>query len=88
MTRSANLGFPRIGLNRELKKALESYWKGESDAAALHATAAQLRAVESEEDEIGLEVEMVTRRIRETSAQGYLVYGYKFRPRIARETGR
>lgn len=44
MTRSANLGFPRIGLNRELKKALESYWKGESDAAALHATAAQLRA--------------------------------------------
>ncbi|MEQ9635808.1 MAG: 5-methyltetrahydropteroyltriglutamate--homocysteine S-methyltransferase [Devosia marina] len=44
MTRSANLGFPRIGLNRELKKALESYWKGESDANALHTTAAQLRA--------------------------------------------
>lgn len=44
MTRSANLGFPRIGRNRELKKALESYWKGESDANALHATAAQLRA--------------------------------------------
>jgi len=50
--------------------------------------AAQLTDVESEEVEIGLEVEMVTRRIRETSAQGYLVYGYKFRPRIARETGR
>lgn len=44
MTRSANLGFSRIGLNRELKKALESYWKGESDTAALHATAAGLRA--------------------------------------------
>jgi 5-methyltetrahydropteroyltriglutamate--homocysteine methyltransferase len=44
MTRSANLGFPRIGLHRELKKALESYWKGDSDAAALHATAAELRA--------------------------------------------
>ncbi|WP_323015133.1 5-methyltetrahydropteroyltriglutamate--homocysteine S-methyltransferase [Devosia sp.] len=44
MTRSANLGFPRIGLHRELKKALESYWKGDSDAAALHATAGALRA--------------------------------------------
>lgn len=44
MTRSANLGFPRIGLHRELKKALESYWKGDSDAAALHDTASQLRA--------------------------------------------
>ncbi len=44
MTRSANLGFPRIGLHRELKKALESYWKGTSDAAALHATGKELRA--------------------------------------------
>ncbi len=44
MTRSANLGFPRIGLHRELKKALESYWKGETHAAALHATARDLRA--------------------------------------------
>jgi len=44
MTRSANLGFPRIGLHRELKKALEAFWKGDTDAAALHATAAALRA--------------------------------------------
>ncbi len=44
MTRSANLGFPRIGLNRELKKALEAYWKGDSTADALHQTAAELRA--------------------------------------------
>lgn len=44
MTRSANLGFPRIGLHRELKKALEAYWKGDGDAAALHATAGELRA--------------------------------------------
>ena len=44
MTRSANLGFPRIGLHRELKKAQESYWKRETDAAALHATARDLRA--------------------------------------------
>ncbi len=44
MTRSSNLGFPRIGLRRELKKALESYWKGDGDAAALHASAKELRA--------------------------------------------
>ncbi|MBJ3784201.1 5-methyltetrahydropteroyltriglutamate--homocysteine S-methyltransferase [Devosia sediminis] len=44
MTRSANLGFPRIGLHRELKKAQESFWKGATDAAALHTTAADLRA--------------------------------------------
>jgi 5-methyltetrahydropteroyltriglutamate--homocysteine methyltransferase len=44
MTRSANLGFPRIGLHRELKKAQESFWKGDIDAAALHQTASDLRA--------------------------------------------
>jgi 5-methyltetrahydropteroyltriglutamate--homocysteine methyltransferase len=44
MTKSANLGFPRIGAHRELKKALESYWTGEADAAALHAAASDLRA--------------------------------------------
>jgi len=44
MTKSANLGFPRIGAHRELKKALEAYWKGTSDKAALLSTAADLRA--------------------------------------------
>jgi len=44
MTRSSNLGFPRIGAHRELKKALERYWTGESDAATLLAIAAELRA--------------------------------------------
>jgi len=44
MIRSANLGFPRIGLHRELKKSLELYWKGAIDAAALHATGKELRA--------------------------------------------
>src|SRR5689334_22843760 len=44
MTRSANLGFPRIGLHRELKKSLEAYWKGAIDAAALNATGRELRA--------------------------------------------
>lgn len=44
MTVSANLGFPRIGAHRELKKALESYWKNEIDSIALSGAAAQLRA--------------------------------------------
>ncbi len=41
---TANLGFPRIGSHRELKLALESYWAGKSDRAALLATARRLRA--------------------------------------------
>lgn len=38
-----NLGFPRIGAKRELKFALESYWKGQSSRDALKAQGAQLR---------------------------------------------
>ena len=38
------LGFPRIGAQRELKFAQESFWKGESDEAALRATGETLRA--------------------------------------------
>ncbi|WP_251977295.1 5-methyltetrahydropteroyltriglutamate--homocysteine S-methyltransferase [Salinicola avicenniae] len=37
------LGYPRIGAQRELKRAVESYWKGESDAAALEREGARLR---------------------------------------------
>ncbi len=37
------LGFPRIGPRRELKRALETHWRGEADAAALHEAAAALR---------------------------------------------
>ncbi|WBU53354.1 5-methyltetrahydropteroyltriglutamate--homocysteine S-methyltransferase [Paracoccus sp. SCSIO 75233] len=44
MAQSANLGFPRIGARRELKKAVEAYWKGETDAAALVAEGKRLRA--------------------------------------------
>jgi 5-methyltetrahydropteroyltriglutamate--homocysteine methyltransferase len=40
----AALGTPRIGPRRELKTALESFWSGKSDAAALLETAAALRA--------------------------------------------
>ncbi len=44
MVLAANLGFPRIGAQRELKKALESFWKGESSADALQMVASALRA--------------------------------------------
>ena len=37
------IGYPRIGAMRELKFACERYFKGESDAAALEATAKELR---------------------------------------------
>ena len=40
----ATLGTPRIGPRRELKAALESYWSGQTDEAALLETAAALRA--------------------------------------------
>ncbi len=43
MTTLHNLGFPRIGAQRELKFALESYWRGESSRDALKALGAQLR---------------------------------------------
>lgn len=41
----ATLGFPRIGLRRELKHALESYWSGKSTLADLQSAAAGLRAL-------------------------------------------
>jgi 5-methyltetrahydropteroyltriglutamate--homocysteine methyltransferase len=40
---ATNLGFPRIGARRELKRALERYWSGQSDQAELEQTAAELR---------------------------------------------
>ncbi|MGX1619042.1 5-methyltetrahydropteroyltriglutamate--homocysteine S-methyltransferase, partial [Streptomyces sp. NPDC055506] len=42
--RSTVYGYPRQGQHRELKKAIEGYWKGRVTADALRATAAQLRA--------------------------------------------
>ncbi len=45
MTIASNLGFPRIGLRRELKSALEGYWGGNMTDAALLTEAARLRAV-------------------------------------------
>ena len=40
---ATNLGFPRIGAQRELMKSLESYWRGESSRDMLFAAAARLR---------------------------------------------
>lgn len=44
MALAHNLGFPRIGADRELKKALEAYWKGDIDQAALQNAGRELRA--------------------------------------------
>ncbi|MEG1201974.1 MAG: 5-methyltetrahydropteroyltriglutamate--homocysteine S-methyltransferase [Comamonas sp.] len=44
MTTIHSLGFPRIGAKRELKFALESYWKGESSSDTLKDLGAELRA--------------------------------------------
>ncbi|MGI5244268.1 5-methyltetrahydropteroyltriglutamate--homocysteine S-methyltransferase [Dactylosporangium sp. CA-139066] len=38
------LGYPRIGPDRELKRALEAYWAGRTDRAALDETGRRLRA--------------------------------------------
>ena len=44
MIRIHTLGYPRIGLQRELKFALERHWRGESGEAELEAVATELRA--------------------------------------------
>ncbi len=43
MAIASNLGFPRIGPNRELKRAVEAYWAGRSEREELLETAARLR---------------------------------------------
>ena len=40
---SSILGFPRVGQNRELKKALESFWSGKSTQSDLESVAKALR---------------------------------------------
>ncbi|ANN71500.1 5-methyltetrahydropteroyltriglutamate--homocysteine S-methyltransferase [Bordetella bronchialis] len=44
MTTIHNLGFPRIGAQRELKRAVESYWAGKTSLAELEETGRELRA--------------------------------------------
>ena len=43
---------------------------------------AQLTDLEDKPVEIGMPVEMVTRKLRSDGERGMLVYGYKFRPRL------
>ncbi|KAI3328035.1 cobalamin-independent methionine synthase [Xylariaceae sp. AK1471] len=43
MVQSAILGFPRMGVNRDLKKATEAYWAGKLSQADLLAEAKRLR---------------------------------------------
>ena len=45
---------------------------------------AQLTDVASEDVEIGMPVEMVTRRLRDQGDEGTIIYGYKFRPLLQR----
>lgn len=43
MSITANLGYPRIGRNRELKFALESYWSGRTGVKELQSVASRIR---------------------------------------------
>lgn len=43
MAISSNLGFPRMGIHRELKKALEAHWAGKLDATGLSSVGQVLR---------------------------------------------
>ena len=44
---------------------------------------AQLTDFDEDEVEIGMPVEMVTRKLRSEGEEGMIVYGYKFRPAVA-----
>jgi uncharacterized OB-fold protein len=48
---------------------------------------AQLTDVEPDQVEIGMPVEMVTRKIREFGEDGVILYGYKFRPVLTQAVG-
>ncbi len=43
---------------------------------------AQLTDIATDEVEIGLPVEMVTRKLRSDGEEGMIIYGYKFRPML------
>jgi 5-methyltetrahydropteroyltriglutamate--homocysteine methyltransferase len=43
VVRTHTLGFPRMGAQRELKFALEKFWRGDTDAQALEQVAAEVR---------------------------------------------
>jgi len=45
LLRTHNLGYPRIGAKRELKRALEAYWSGSGTLEELEATGRELRRI-------------------------------------------
>jgi len=47
---------------------------------------AQLTDVDNDNVEIGMQVEMVTRKLRKNGNRGTIVYGYKFRPPLRQES--
>src|SRR4051812_18121211 len=54
--KATNLGFPRIGKNRQLKKAVEAYWSGNLDRAGLLQACRELRAANwHTQQELGIE---------------------------------
>jgi 5-methyltetrahydropteroyltriglutamate--homocysteine methyltransferase len=54
--KATNLGFPRIGKNRELKKAVEAYWSGKLGRADLLRVCQELRAANwRTQQELGIE---------------------------------
>lgn len=57
MTVFHTLGFPRVGAQRELKWALESYWRGDSSLTELEKTAKEVRQKNWQEQvDAGLEI--------------------------------
>ena len=46
---------------------------------------AQLTDIENDQVEIGMPVEMVTRKLRTQGEEGLIIYGYKFRPDVVPE---
>ena len=57
MATASNLGFPRIGAHRELKRAVEGYWKGDLSKDELRDSARALRASHwSAQQDLGLDV--------------------------------
>ena len=52
-----NLGYPRMGALRQLKKSLEAYWKGRELEADLNQTASELRRLHwAQQKEAGIDL--------------------------------
>jgi 5-methyltetrahydropteroyltriglutamate--homocysteine methyltransferase len=55
--KTQNLGYPRIGANRELKRVVETFWQSRCSEEELHAEAARLRAAHwQKQKEVGIDL--------------------------------